>query len=127
MGLANELRIYWKDFDYLHSFNYIGSKSMAKFIIVKHRLRYHVIGYEGLKRPRKTGKKATYREQCISSHYTVKAANKAKAKYEASKLKLSCKAEPKTVRRLVKELGLAFWLAVASAVIIELYIKFIIH
>lgn len=100
---------------------------MAKFIIVKHRLRYHVIGCEGVKKPRKAGKKATYREQCISSHYTVKAANKAKAKYEASKLKLSCKAEPKTIRHFLKELNIAFVLAVLAAIAVEFYIKFVVH
>lgn len=100
---------------------------MTKFNIVKHRLRYHVIGSEGVKKPRKAGKVPTYREQCISSHYTLKLAQKAEAKYRASNLKLSCKEEPKTVRHLLKETKLAFLLAVLAAVIIEAYIKFIIH
>ena len=104
---------------------------MAKFKIVKHRLSFHVIAYEGALKPRSKATKSTYKEQCISSHYRafggLTRANKAMAKYKAADLKISKFAEPKTFTKFITELHYAFWLAVAAAVAIEVYIKFIIH
>jgi len=84
----------------------------AKFKIVKHRFKYHVIGYTGVVKPRSKGVKPTYKEQCISSHITRDSALKAIESYKAIKLHLSNKEEPKTLRNLLKELHLGMWIAI---------------
>lgn len=96
---------------------------MVKFKVVKHGLKWHVIGFEGTKKPR-NGKKATYKEQCISSHYTLKSADKAKAKYESLKLTLSTKSDKEPLlQRCLKELPLGFTIAVACGIIYEVAVK----
>ena len=95
---------------------------MARFKIVKHRLSYHVIGFTGTKTPRTKGKKPTYKEQCISSHWTLKGANKALDKYKVTKLDLSCKAETTLMSKIIKEIPLAVALAVAGAALVEMLI-----
>ena len=99
----------------------------TKFKIVKHRLLYHVIGYSGTLKPRKKGAKITYKEQCISSHATKKRAKKALDGYEAIKLQLSNKPEPKTFRKVVKELHLGIWVAILCGVIYEIIAKTYFH
>lgn len=92
---------------------------MVKFKVVKHGLKWHVIGFEGTKKPR-NGKKATYKEQCISSHYTLKSADKAKTKYETLKLTLSTKGDKEPlIKRCLKELPLGFTIAVACGILYE--------
>lgn len=98
---------------------------MAKYKIIKYGLKYHVIGYEGVKKP-KGGGTPTYRDQCISSHWSLSKAEKKKLSYENSKLALSSKAEPVgwTLGKVFKELNIAVVLAVLAAVLIDLFIKF---
>ena len=95
---------------------------MAKFKIVKHSLSYHVIGFTGTKKPRTKGAKPTYKEQCISSHWTLKRAEKALDKYKATQLDLSSKVEASLMRKIIKETPLAVALAIAGAVIVEILI-----
>ncbi len=95
---------------------------MTKFKVVKHGWGYHVIGFEGTKKPKKG--EPTYREQCISSHYTLGRAEASKLKYLKAKLELSKYAKPDTlVQKVIKETPLALGLAVACAVAAEIYIK----
>ncbi len=65
----------------------------AKFKLVPYGIRYHVIGYTGVKRKDKN--KSTYKEQCFSSHYTIKQAQRAIDKYEKAGLELSSKVKHK--------------------------------
>ena len=99
---------------------------MANFKIVKHRLRYHVIGYTGTLKPRTKGTKPTYKEQCISSHYTITRATKALDKYKATKLNLSNKPEYSRFSRWVKEIHIGIIIAVACGFAFEAYMKFFI-
>ena len=95
---------------------------MVKFKIVKHMHKYHVIVYMGVKNPRTKGKKSTYNEQCISSHYTLKKAKKALDNYKQTGLKLSSKIEYTLYYRIKKELPLAVTLAIVGAVFVEILI-----
>lgn len=94
---------------------------MVKFKVVKHGLKWHVIGFEGTKKPR-SGKKPTYKEQCISSHYTLKSADKAKVKYESLKLTLSEKKEESLLVKMKKEFSFAVFMAIVGAGIVELFV-----
>ena len=105
---------------------------MVKYKIVKHKLSYHVIMCEGVKKP-KTGK-PTYKEQVISSHSKVwggsaRALNRAVKRAEQCKnanLSMSKCTEPTgwTFKTWLKELNIAIVLAVLSAILIDLFIKF---
>lgn len=100
---------------------------MAKFKIVKHRMQYHVIGYTGTKKPRIKGAKPTYREQCISSHWFKNRAKKALESYQDIKLTLSSKEDPRTIRKVFKELHLGIWIAIACGIAYELIAKTYFH
>lgn len=98
---------------------------MVRFKIVRHKGRYHVIGYEGVKNPKKVGAEPTYKEQCISSHWTLNNAQSKKASYETIKLKLTNKLEltfwGKVKRELPLGLPIAIGLAVAAEIMLKLY------
>lgn len=102
---------------------------MARFKIVKHRFSYHVIGYSGVKKPTK-GKKATYKEQLISSHLRIISgsltrAEKAKKNYEAAKLELSNVPEHSLITRLWREMHLGLIIAIACGLLFEMGVKFL--